>query len=181
MLWQRFSAPEQLTDRTTETPMLTDEQKHRFATDGVLVLADFFSVDACAVLRDRMAALVADFDPTEASTVFSTTDRSHSRDDWFLESGDKIRFFLEEDAFDADGTPTGPLPEVLNKVGPPRGHDRHARPPRRAAPPLVGAQHLPTSRHAYTLHIIEGDAHYPADSWLQRSPTMPLRGFDQGR
>ena len=35
----------------------------------------------------------------------------------------------------------------------------------------------PKSRHAYTLHIISGDSHYPSDNWLQRSKNMPLRGF----
>jgi len=35
----------------------------------------------------------------------------------------------------------------------------------------------PKSRHAYTLHIISGDSHYPSDNWLQRSTEMPLRGF----
>jgi phytanoyl-CoA hydroxylase len=35
----------------------------------------------------------------------------------------------------------------------------------------------PKSRHAYTLHIISGDSHYPSDNWLQRSHDMPLRGF----
>jgi len=34
------------------------------------------------------------------------------------------------------------------------------------------------SRHAYTVHIIDGDATYPDENWLQRSPTLPLRGFD---
>ncbi|HEX2580536.1 MAG TPA: phytanoyl-CoA dioxygenase family protein [Dongiaceae bacterium] len=34
------------------------------------------------------------------------------------------------------------------------------------------------SRHAYTLHVIDGQAHYPERNWLRRSPTMPLRGFD---
>lgn len=33
------------------------------------------------------------------------------------------------------------------------------------------------SRHAYTLHLISADANYPSDNWLQRSPSMPLRGF----
>jgi phytanoyl-CoA hydroxylase len=33
------------------------------------------------------------------------------------------------------------------------------------------------SRHAYTLHLISADAAYPADNWLQRSPSLPLRGF----
>jgi phytanoyl-CoA hydroxylase len=35
----------------------------------------------------------------------------------------------------------------------------------------------PRSRHAYTLHLIGANAHYPADNWLQRSAEMPLRGF----
>lgn len=35
----------------------------------------------------------------------------------------------------------------------------------------------PRSRHAYTLHVIDGQAEYLADNWLQRSPTLPLRGF----
>lgn len=34
------------------------------------------------------------------------------------------------------------------------------------------------SRHAYTVHVIDPDARYPADNWLQRPPTLPLRGFD---
>lgn len=33
------------------------------------------------------------------------------------------------------------------------------------------------SRHAYTLHVIGGNAHYATDNWLQRSSAMPLRGF----
>lgn len=31
-------------------------------------------------------------------------------------------------------------------------------------------------RHAYTVHVIDGTAIYPADNWLQR-PHLPLRGF----
>ena len=34
-----------------------------------------------------------------------------------------------------------------------------------------------SSRHAYTLHVIDGTAAYPADNWLQRPPELPLRGF----
>ncbi len=35
-----------------------------------------------------------------------------------------------------------------------------------------------TSRHAYTVHVIDDTAHYPAENWLQRGPDLPLRGFD---
>lgn len=33
------------------------------------------------------------------------------------------------------------------------------------------------SRHAYTVHVIDGTGQYPADNWLQRSASLPLRGF----
>ena len=33
------------------------------------------------------------------------------------------------------------------------------------------------SRHAFTVHVIEATAHYPADNWLQRGADLPLRGF----
>jgi phytanoyl-CoA hydroxylase len=35
----------------------------------------------------------------------------------------------------------------------------------------------PKSRHAYTLHVMEANCHYPTDNWLQRAPEMPLQGF----
>jgi len=34
------------------------------------------------------------------------------------------------------------------------------------------------SRHAYSLHVINGNSRYPENNWLQRSVEMPLRGFD---
>lgn len=33
------------------------------------------------------------------------------------------------------------------------------------------------SRHAYTVHVIDGVADYPDANWLQRTPDLPLRGF----
>ena len=44
-------------------------------------------------------------------------------------------------------------------------------------PHLSGPNRSATSRHAYSLHVIDASANYPADNWLQRPPTMPLRGF----
>ena len=40
-----------------------------------------------------------------------------------------------------------------------------------------GPNRSDASRHAYTLHIIDGTAHYLEDNWLQRDPSMPLRGL----
>lgn len=33
------------------------------------------------------------------------------------------------------------------------------------------------SRHAYTVHVMDGAASYPAENWLQRPPELPFRGF----
>ena len=35
----------------------------------------------------------------------------------------------------------------------------------------------PRSRAAYSLHVVEAGAHYPADNWLQRPAGLPARGF----
>ncbi|QXC63240.1 phytanoyl-CoA dioxygenase family protein [Aquihabitans sp. G128] len=36
------------------------------------------------------------------------------------------------------------------------------------------------SRHAYTVHVIDAAADYPAENWLQRhDPALPFRGFDR--
>jgi phytanoyl-CoA hydroxylase len=33
------------------------------------------------------------------------------------------------------------------------------------------------SRHAYTLHVVDGDATYSRENWLQRDAAFPVRGF----
>ena len=45
-----------------------------------------------------------------------------------------------------------------------------------ALPHRSGPNQSEKPRHAYTLHLIDGTARYPADNWLQR-PSLPLRGF----
>lgn len=44
-------------------------------------------------------------------------------------------------------------------------------------PHFSGPNRGPRSRHAYTLHVIDGACHYLDDNWLMRGPDMPLRGF----
>ena len=46
------------------------------------------------------------------------------------------------------------------------------------APHLSAANHSSRSRHAYTLHVIDRNSHYPKSNWLQRDNDLPLRGFD---
>ena len=52
--------------------------------------------------------------PESVRHVFSTTKQTQLDDSYFYESGDKIRFFLEDDAFDDEGVVApveGALPE----------------------------------------------------------------------
>ncbi len=96
---------------------LTDEMLAAFRDAGVLILRDFVPVEECRALQRRALELVDDFDPQEVRSVFSTTKQTQLDDTYFIESGDKIRFFLEEDAFDESGQLRQSKIESLNKMG----------------------------------------------------------------
>jgi len=84
---------------------------------GVIILRDFVSRENCAQLQRRALELVDAFDPYEVRSVFSTTRNEQLDDTYFIESGDKIRFFLENDAFDDDGRLRQSKEHSLNKMG----------------------------------------------------------------
>jgi len=271
--------------------------RDRYEDNGFLVFEGFASEDECDQLRTRAAEMVHEFDPAEVVSIFSTHEQNRTTDDYFLTSGDKIRFFFEENAFNADGTLKYEKEKSINKIGHalhdldpvfecfsrsqkikdittaigiknplllqsmyifkqpniggevtchqdstflytepidivglwfaledatiengclwaiPGGHrsglkSRWVRSPEGMRFDVFNAEpwpedqlkplevskgslillngllphrsfenRSPRSRHAYTLHLISADADYPADNWLQRSPTVPLRGF----
>lgn len=99
-------------ERGLTEPMLAD-----YRSAGVLVLEDFVSVDRCRKLRERALQLVEEFDPETVRHVFSTTKQTQLDDSYFYESGDKIRFFLEDDAFDESGRLRQSKHDSLNKMG----------------------------------------------------------------
>lgn len=84
---------------------------------GVIILRDFVSREDCARLQRRALELVDAFDPCEVRSVFSTTRNEQLDDTYFIESGDKIRFFLENDAFDDNGRLRQSKEHSLNKMG----------------------------------------------------------------
>jgi phytanoyl-CoA hydroxylase len=88
-----------------------------YERDGFLVLENFVTPQACDALRGRAEQLVRDFDPAGVVSIFSTREQTRTSDDYFLESGDKIRFFFEENAFNADGTLKQSKLESINKIG----------------------------------------------------------------
>jgi phytanoyl-CoA hydroxylase len=96
---------------------LTAQQLADYQRDGFLVLEDFVSLESCDALRKRALELVTGFELQGKASIFSTQEQTRTSDNYFLESGDKIRFFFEEDAFDAQGNLRQSMERSLNKIG----------------------------------------------------------------
>jgi phytanoyl-CoA hydroxylase len=97
--------------------MLTSQQKHSYQQNGYLVLDNCFTANQMSELKMAANAIVEEFDPDSTRSVFSTEDHSKTRDDYFLSSGDKVRCFFEEDAFDDKGQLKQDKSLSINKIG----------------------------------------------------------------
>lgn len=95
---------------------MNNQELVRYRRDGFLVLENFVAAEACDRLRARANELVAAFDPGgEILPIFTT--KNHARDQYFLDSADKIRLFFEEDAFDEHGRLRQSKALSINKIG----------------------------------------------------------------
>src|SRR5216110_845443 len=97
--------------------ILNKDQLSAYDREGFIVLDDFVSPEACDRLRGRAVELVRDFDSSGVVSIFSTHEQTRTSDDYFLQSGDQIRFFFAEDAFNPDGTLKQSKEQSINKIG----------------------------------------------------------------
>ena len=104
-------------DRTIRADMFSSQQLNQYRDDGFLVIEGFADEAACDRVRARAQELVHEFDPAEVVSIFSTREQNRLTDDYFMTSGDKIRFFFEENAFNPDGTLKYDKEKSINKIG----------------------------------------------------------------
>lgn len=96
---------------------LTNAQRAAFARDGYLLLPGLFDATTCRRLIARADELVAAAPREELASIFSTTAQTKTSDAYFLASGDRVAYFLEEEAVDDTGRLTRPTARSINKIG----------------------------------------------------------------
>ncbi|HEY5257388.1 MAG TPA: phytanoyl-CoA dioxygenase family protein [Candidatus Baltobacteraceae bacterium] len=97
--------------------VLTAAQQREFRENGFLLFPEFKSPAQVTALRARAGQIVEAFDPSESISIFSTENQAQKSDDYFLGSGDKLRCFFEEGAFDERGDLRVPKELSINKIG----------------------------------------------------------------
>ena len=96
---------------------LSGDMLDAYRRDGVIILRDFVPLSECRRLRSHIRELIDAFDEATVSSVFSAVKQTQLNDRYFHESGDKIRFFFEDGAFDDGGGLKRPKEHSLNKMG----------------------------------------------------------------
>lgn len=97
--------------------MLSSEQRGQFERDGFIVIPGFKRVQEIARLRERAAQIVDQFDADQNRHIFTTQNQETATDQYFLGSGNTIRCFFEEEAFDGNGRLRQAKALSINKIG----------------------------------------------------------------
>ena len=96
---------------------LNKEMLNFWNNNGYLIIENFKTHKECDELINRSKELIEEQDFNNQQSVFDTVSQSHNDDNYFLESGDKIRFFFEEKAnLDEENVKTNKQ-YIVNKIG----------------------------------------------------------------
>ncbi|XP_055357846.1 phytanoyl-CoA dioxygenase domain-containing protein 1 homolog [Paramacrobiotus metropolitanus] len=97
-----------------------------FNKNGYAVIPNFLSPQEVVALKSAMARIIDEMDPKDHSRhIFHHPDqesthsqtKSDSFDDYFLNSGDKVRFYFEPKAVREDGSLTVPKDRAISRAG----------------------------------------------------------------
>lgn len=98
-----------------------EEEAKFYRENGYAVIKGFLSEDECRLLREKMAAVISEEDFSQHPVItFSTEDQKQKQiqEEYFLTSGDKVRYFFEEGAVDKESKKVSvPIPQAINKIG----------------------------------------------------------------
>jgi len=94
-----------------------EKLRQEYDEKGFVVIPSFVPVSEVTALRSRAAEIVEAVPLTELNTFFFTGEGKLNRETYFLTSGDKIRFFLEEKAEVKDNKLVTPKHLAINKIG----------------------------------------------------------------
>ena len=97
-------------------PFLNKNQIAFYQNNGFLIVKNFLSQQDIEILKKRTLEIISVFDPKELK-IFTTDDQNNHTDLYFLESGDKVRCFFEEEAISKHGALSVPKSLAINKVG----------------------------------------------------------------
>ena len=96
---------------------ISKEMKDYWTNNGYLVIENFYKYEECINLINRSQFLIEKSDFNNSKSVFDSVSQAHNDDNYFLESGDKIRFFFEEKAnLDEENVKTNKQ-YIVNKIG----------------------------------------------------------------
>ena len=96
---------------------LNKEMLNFWHNNGYLIIEDFKTQEECDDLINRSKELIEEQDFNNQQSVFDTVSQSHNDDSYFLESGDKIRFFFEEKANLDEANVKTNKQYIVNKIG----------------------------------------------------------------
>ena len=165
--------------------MLSYSQISQFNRDGYLVVENFIDEAQRSQLINRAKEMIEEFDPASSNSIFTTNEQERASDDYFLKSGDQIRFFFEEIAIDVNGNFTVPKQQSINKIG----HAQHTLDPtyrkviNSLEIPKIGEQlGIEKPRKLQSMHIfkqpnIGGEVGLHQDSTFLYTSPMSCIGF----
>lgn len=96
---------------------MREDLKTQFQRDGFIVLEDFLNEEELKELKSAGDELALNIPKENRKCIFNSTQSNQSKDKYFLESGDKISFFFENDAIGEDGELKVSQEKSLNKIG----------------------------------------------------------------